>query len=275
MSAVNDPRMIELVSVGRAFRRGDGARVQAVEGVSLTIREGQFVCLIGASGSGKSTLLHMIAGLLPPSEGAIVVAGRQIDGPGPERGMVFQKDSVFPWMRVIDNVEYGLKCRGVAAAERRAVARAYLARVGLAPVERAWPRELSGGMLKRVAIATVFANGGRVLLLDEPFGALDYVTRHQLQRVLLDLWDEGGEASRRTVIFVTHDVDEALSLADRILVFRGGRAVDDIAVEAERPRDTDSLLEPAMVAIKHRLLDHLGLERSAPKPPRAATGAAA
>ena len=271
---VTDSRMIELVNIGRSFRRADGRTVAAVSDVSLTIPEGEFVCLIGTSGCGKSTLLAMIAGLLAPSQGSVVVDGREIDGPGPERGMVFQRDSVFPWMRVVDNVEYGLRCRGVAAPERRAVALRYLDRVGLGHVERAWPRELSGGMLKRVAIATVFANGAKVLMLDEPFGALDYVTRHQLQRVLLDLWDDGrAGTTRRTVLFVTHDVDEALLLADRILVVGAGRIVDDIRVEAPRPRDTDTLLRSDAVAIKHRLLGHLGLER--PLAQGRAAGAAA
>jgi len=260
MSALRNARMIELSHVGRSFTRGDGQNVRAVDDVSLTVPEGEFVCLIGPSGCGKSTLLQMIAGLLEPSNGAIVVAGREIDGPGRERGMVFQKDSVFPWMKVLDNVEYGLKCRGMPAEERRTIARAYLQRVGLAHVENAWPRELSGGMLKRVAIAAVFANGGQVLLLDEPFGALDYVTRRHLQDALLDLWDEAGKA-KRTVLFVTHDVDEALTLADRVLVIHSGRIIDDLSVAATRPRTTDSLLAPAMVAIKHKLLAHLGLEQ--------------
>ncbi len=269
-----DARMIELIHLGRSFRRADGREVAAVSDVSLTIPEGEFVCLIGTSGCGKSTLLSMIAGLLAPTAGSVVVDGREVDGPGPERGMVFQKDSVFPWMRVVENVEYGLRCRGVPPAERRAVARSYLERVGLAHVESAWPRELSGGMLKRVAIATVFANGGKVLMLDEPFGALDYVTRHQLHDVLLGLWDDGGAgAARRTVLFVTHDVDEALLLADRILVVKSGRIADDIRVEATRPRDTDTLLRPDIVGAKHRLLGHLGLERRAPRP--LAEGAAA
>jgi NitT/TauT family transport system ATP-binding protein len=260
MTASADARMIELVHAERSFKRADGQTVRAISDVSLTIQEGEFVCMIGSSGCGKSTLLQMIAGLLEPTSGSIVVAGKEIAGPGRERGMVFQKDSVFPWMRVIDNVEYGLKCRGVVAAERHDTARAYLRRVGLSHVENAWPRELSGGMLKRVAVATVFANGGRVLMLDEPFGALDYVTRHQLQDVLLGLWDEAGQTARRTVLFVTHDVDEALSLADRILVIHAGRLVDDLPVTAARPRNTDSLLLPEMVAIKHTLLAHLGLE---------------
>jgi NitT/TauT family transport system ATP-binding protein len=256
--------MIELAHLARTFRRADGQAVRALDDVSAIVREGEFVCLIGRSGCGKSTLLQIVAGLLPPSAGSVVVAGHEVTGPQRERGMVFQKDSVFPWMRVIDNVEYGLKCRGVPARQRREIARDYLGRVGLSHVENAWPRELSGGMLKRVAIATVFANGANVLLLDEPFGALDYVTRHQLHDVLLDLWDEPGATSRRTVLFVTHDVDEALSLADRILVFDAGRLVDDIAVGVARPRTTDSLLLPQMVEIKHTLLAHLGLERLRP-----------
>jgi NitT/TauT family transport system ATP-binding protein len=255
-------RMIELVQVNRRFRRADGQTVNAVSDVSFVIPEGQFVCLVGPSGCGKSTLLQMLAGLLEPSDGRIAVAGKPVAGPGPDRGVVFQKDSVFPWMRVIDNVEYGLKCRGVAAADRRRIARTYLDHVGLSHVERAWPRELSGGMLKRVAIATVFANGGRVLMLDEPFGALDYVTRHQLQDVLLALWTADGADRRRTVLFVTHDVDEAIALGDRILVYRAGRQADDIAVTASRPRTTDSLALPEMVGIKHKLLHHLGLERA-------------
>src|ERR1700722_16502455 len=261
-------RMIELVHLARNYTRADGQRVSAVDDVSLIVPEGEFVCLIGPSGCGKSTLLQMIAGLVGPSSGAIVVDGKEIDGPGRERGMVFQRDSVFPWMRVIDNVEYGLKCRGVAAGARRDIAHDYLKRVGLSHVERAWPRELSGGMLKRVAIAAVFANGGEVLLLDEPFGALDYVTRRQLQEVLLDLWEEPGRAVP-TVVFVTHDVDEALLLADRIVAMRNGAIVDDIPVGAARPRDTDTLLLQDMVAIKHRLLGHLGLAHAA----RGAAGA--
>jgi NitT/TauT family transport system ATP-binding protein len=256
------PRMIELAHVARRFRRADGTAVNAVNDISFIIPEGEFVCLVGPSGCGKSTLLQMLAGLLEPSDGDMVVGGKEVTGPGPDRGVVFQKDSVFPWMRVIDNVEYGLKCRGVPAAERRDIARTYLKHVGLSHVERAWPRELSGGMLKRVAIATVFANGGRVLMLDEPFGALDYVTRHQLQDVLLNLWDADGSGTRRTVLFVTHDVDEALSLADRIMVFRAGDQVDDIPVTVARPRTTDSLLLPEMVEIKRKLLHHLGLDHA-------------
>ncbi len=263
--------MISLESVSRSFERADGQAVRAVDDISFEVPEGEFVCLVGPSGCGKSTLLQLVTGLLPPSGGAVRVAGTPVRGPGAERGMVFQKDSVFPWMRVIDNVEYGLRCRGMPKAERRRVARHYLEMVGLAHVERAWPRELSGGMLKRVAVATVFANGAGVLMLDEPFGALDYVTKHQLHSVLLTLWGEGDEGKRRTVLFVTHDVDEALILADRILVIHSGRLIDDIRVEAPRPRTTDTLLEKEMVHHKHVLLAHLGLEpRTRPAAPQRA-----
>ncbi len=250
----------------RQFRRADGQAVSALDRVTFSIPRGQFVCLLGPSGCGKSTLLQIIAGLLPLSAGSVEVDGRPVTGPGPDRGVVFQKDSVFPWMRVIANVEYGLKCRGMAKAERTALARRCLEQVGLGHVAHAWPRELSGGMLRRVAIATVFANGGNVLMLDEPFGALDYVTRHQLHDVLLELWAKPADGRLRTVVFVTHDVDEALTLGDRILVMRAGRMIDDIAVTADRPRTTDSLLEPEMVRHKHTLLAHLGLERRAAEP---------
>jgi len=197
-----------------------------------------------------------VAGLLPCTDGEIHVDGRAIAGPSPERGLVFQKDSVFPWMRVIDNAAYGLACRGVGKPQRLETARRFLSQVGLSHVERAWPRELSGGMLKRVAVATVFANSPKLLLLDEPFGSLDYVTRLQLHRVLLRLWDE----YRPTVLFVTHDVDEALLLADRIVVMKDGRVIDDRRIDVPRPRTVESLVTPDPVREKEILLKHLGLD---------------
>jgi NitT/TauT family transport system ATP-binding protein len=244
--------------VSRQFKRRDGAVINALSDVSVDIAKGEFVCIVGPSGCGKTTLLQLCSGLDMPSGGVIRANGETIKGPGPDRGVVFQKDSVFPWMTVIRNVEYGLKCRGVAQAERNKAAMHYLTRVGLAHVADAWPRELSGGMLKRVAIASVFANGSPILLLDEPFGALDYVTKHKIHDVLLELW-EASEGTRRTVLFVTHDVDEALTLADRILVMREGRLVDDLKVAADRPRTEESLSAREMITLKRRLLDHLGL----------------
>ena len=251
---------ITFSNVSRTFKRADGQVVTAVDHVSAHVREGEFVCFVGPSGCGKTTLLQMVSGLLTTSDGAISVGSKAISGPGPDRGFVFQKDSVFPWMRVIDNVEYGLKQRGVSARTRRQTAERYLRLVGLSHVAGAWPKELSGGMLKRVAIATVFANRSDVLLLDEPFGALDYVTKRQLHDVLLDLWADAPGGRRRTVLFVTHDVDEALLLADRIVVIKEGRLVDDIDVDAVRPRNTDTLASPEVLEIKHKLLVHLGLE---------------
>jgi NitT/TauT family transport system ATP-binding protein len=249
---------LEAITVSRTYTRRDGSVIHALSEVDIAIQEGEFVCIVGPSGCGKSTLLQICAGLDHPTHGSIRTHGTPISGPGPDRGVVFQKDSVFPWMSVLDNVEYGLRCRGVPAAERKAAALHYLARVGLAEVADAWPRELSGGMLKRVAIASVFANGSDVLLLDEPFGALDYVTRHKIHDVLLELWNEVDRA-KRTVLFVTHDVNEALTLADRILVMRGGKVVDNLAVEHDRPRDDETLADPAMIAIKRTLLEHLGI----------------
>jgi NitT/TauT family transport system ATP-binding protein len=246
---------LRLNHVSRSFRRSGGEILQAVDDFSALIPPHEFVCVIGASGCGKSTLLQLIAGLLPASRGKIEVDGVPVDGPSSERGLVFQKDSVFPWMRVIDNAAYGLTCRGIARTERLDTARKYLRLVGLSHVERSWPRELSGGMLKRVAVATVFANSPKVLLLDEPFGSLDYVTKLQLHQVLLTLWNE----NRPTVFFVTHDVDEALLLADRIVVMKAGRLIDDRRVSLSRPRTVESLALPEAVTHKEVLLRHLGL----------------
>ena len=247
---------VRMQHIRQFFRRSDGAVVEAVADVNITIANHEFVCVIGPSGCGKTTLLQILAGLLPMSQGQIEVDGNVVNGPSPQRGLVFQRDSVFPWMRVIDNVAYGLTCRGVEKTERVAIARKYLQQVGLAHVERSWPRELSGGMLKRVAIATVFANSPQVLLMDEPFGALDYVTKLQLHQVVLNLWRQ----YRPTVVFVTHDVDEAVLLADRIVVMKEGRIVDDRRIELARPRTVESLALHEAVAHKEVLLRHLGLD---------------
>ncbi|MBV8718565.1 MAG: ABC transporter ATP-binding protein [Chloroflexi bacterium] len=237
---------LQMRNVTRSFRRSKGDVVHAVDDFSLSIVDQEFVCLVGPSGCGKSTLLQMLAGLQPVNSGSIVLNGVPIDGPSPERGLVFQRDSVFPWMRVIDNAAYGLAARKIDKASRMKIAREYLQLVGLSHVEHSWPRELSGGMLKRVAVATVFANSPKVLLLDEPFGALDYVTRLQLQGVLLNLWSK----TRPIVVFVTHDVDESLLLADRIVVMKSGRLVDDRRVSLARPRTVESLAMPEAVATR-------------------------
>jgi NitT/TauT family transport system ATP-binding protein len=227
----------------------------ALNHVELDIPSGEFVVLIGPSGCGKSTLLNALAGLLLPTEGTIISAGEPVDGPDPRRGVVFQQDTTFPWMRVADNVGYGLRARGVPAAERKVVVEEYLQAVGLSDQRHAWPKELSGGMRKRVAIATAFAADPTLLLMDEPFGSLDFVTRTRLHGLLLQLWQRTG----KTIVFVTHDVDEALALADRIVVLSQGAVVDDIDVPFARPRTDELRRDSAAIDLRRHLLDCLGL----------------
>lgn len=238
------------------FEHVSGRRVEALRGISLDILPGQFVCIVGRSGHGKSTLLRALGGLNPLTSGEIHAAGQLVRGASAERGMVFQDDTVFPWMRVRTNVEFGLRAQGVAADQRKQLAAQWLERVGLHEFADSWPKELSGGMRKRVALATVFATGADILLMDEPFGSLDYVTRLTLHGLLLDLW----RRTRRTIVFVTHDVEEALILADRILVMKDGEIADDLAVRLTRPRDEEVRAHPDAVGIIKTIIHHLGLE---------------
>lgn len=249
--------IIEVRDVTRRFVHAGGTEVKALDRVTLQIRPGEFVCVIGRSGHGKTTLLQAIAGLVHPSSGTVVVGGKPVTGPGPDRGVIFQKDAVYPWMRVDRNVEYGMRVRGVERKLRRERTQEYLRLVGLSHVSRSWPRELSGGMRTRVAIASVFANDPSILLADEPFGALDFVTRRQLQFVLLEMWERTG----KTILFVTHDVEEALLLASRVLVVSAGTLAEDQPVNLPRPRTEDVLASPEALRLKHLLLGHLGLEQ--------------
>ncbi len=242
--------------IGVRFVRTDGTPVVALNGVSLDVFPGEFVCILGRSGHGKTTLLNVVAGLLSAQCGEVRVMDRPVTGPGTDRGVIFQQDAVFPWMRVEDNVAFGLRVHNVSKQERLQIAREHLALVGLSPVARAWPRELSGGMRARVAIAAVFANDPPMLLADEPFGALDYVTRRQLQAVLRDLWQRTG----KTVLFVTHDVDEAMMLATRVIVVKNGGIAEDRAIDLPMPRSDDDVAAPEGLALKHLLLHHMGLE---------------
>lgn len=247
---------IELSGLTVVFERASRGVVQAVADVSLTVPYGEFVCMIGRSGEGKTTLLNVIAGLVKPTQGTVLMGGRKIEGPGADRGLIFQADSVFPWMRVRANVEFGLRVRGVPKQDRKRITDEYLEAVGLSHVANSWPRELSGGMRARVSVAGVFANDPTVLLADEPFGALDYLTRRGLQVLLLRLWAQTG----KTVIFVTHDVDEAILLADRILVVGGGRIVLDEMVTLTRPRTEDVMESSEAGALRRLLFDCLGLK---------------
>ena len=248
--------ILSVRDIGVHFVRADGTTVLALDGVSLDVSPGEFVCILGRSGHGKTTLLNVVGGLLSAQRGEVRVMHLPVTGPGTDRGVIFQQDAVFPWMRVLDNVAFGLRVRNVSRQERLRIAREHLALVGLSSVARAWPRELSGGMRARVAIAAVFANDPPILLADEPFGALDYVTRRQVQAVLRDLWRRTG----KTVLFVTHDVDEAMMLGTRVIVVSNGRVAEDRAIELPMPRSDDDVATPAGLALKHLLLHHMGLE---------------
>jgi NitT/TauT family transport system ATP-binding protein len=244
---------IVLRDVCREFTLEDGTKVNAVDGVSLHIPGGEFVCVLGPSGHGKSTLLNMIAGFLPPTAGTIEVDGRPVTGPGADRGVVFQRDTLFSWRRVADNIGFGLQAKGMNKAQRTAIVDRYLKLTGLERFGRAWPKQLSGGMRRRVAIAAVFANEPEVLLMDEPFVGLDYGRRAQLHEVLLELWGR----SRNTVFFITHDVDEAIALGDRILCVLDGRIALDERVDLERPRTNEALASPKASELRTRIMARL------------------
>ncbi len=239
-----------------SLRVGQGVQAfEAVQDISLTVEPGEFVCLLGPSGCGKSTLLGALAGHLQPSKGAITVDGVAVDGPHAERGLVFQHHTLFPWRRVIDNVAFGLKMQGVPRAELRRRALELLAMVGLEEFAQHYPAQLSGGMKQRVEIARVLINHPRVMLMDEPFGALDAQTRLMMQQLLLQLWAR----IRTTIVFITHDIDEALFLADRILVMspRPGRIIEEIAVDFARPRDATLVTSENFTRLKRRCLQLL------------------
>ena len=210
----------------------------ALAGTSLSIAEGEFVCLIGASGCGKSTLLRVIAGFETATSGHVISAGRDVTGPGPDRGMVFQDYGLFPWLSVRDNIGFGPAARGLPKARIRETVDHFIDMVGLAKFATSYPHQLSGGMKQRVAIARVLANDARIVLMDEPFGALDAMTRERLQDELLDIWAR----TKLTVIFVTHAIEEAILLADRVVAMapNPGRIVSETRISLSRPRDVAS-----------------------------------
>jgi NitT/TauT family transport system ATP-binding protein len=216
----------------------DGKEMEALRDINLTIEENQFVCFIGPSGCGKTTLLRIVAGLEAPTSGAATIDGEPIVGPSPERGMVFQEYSLFPWRTILDNTVFGLELKGIDKAKREERGRQYLKMVGLEGFEKRYPHELSGGMKQRVAIARALVNDPKALLMDEPFGALDAQTRNTMQSELLRIWEE----EKKTVLFVTHSVDEAIYLADAIVIMsaRPGRIKDIIQIPLPRPRTRTS-----------------------------------
>jgi NitT/TauT family transport system ATP-binding protein len=232
--------MIEIERLSKTFDTARRARHLALSDISLDIGDGEFVSILGPSGSGKSTLLYIVGGFIAPSEGTVRVKGSPVTGPGPDRGPVFQEFALFPWKTVLGNITYGLDHQGVPRAEAAARAAALIEMVHLKGYENFYPKELSGGMKQRVAIARTLAYRPSILLMDEPFGALDAHTRTQLQRELLDIW----ERDRKTVLFVTHSVEEAVFLSDRVVVLTRspGRIKEIIDVALPRPRVRADLL---------------------------------
>jgi len=257
-AAVQD--ILTIRGVTKRFSVGDG-ELEALAPVDLSIPTGEFVCMIGASGCGKSTLLRIVAGFEEPTTGNVAMYGKAITGPGSDRGMVFQDYALFPWMTVRENISFGPRQRQLPREEIAKTADEFVRMVGLERFADRYPNQLSGGMKQRVAIARVLANDASILLMDEPFGALDALTREQLQNELLQIWKRTGV----TTIFVTHSVEEAVLLADRVLVMSAGpgRIESDFRIDLPRPRDVSS---PEFNALRRdiarRLTSHLTLARA-------------
>ncbi|MGK4000369.1 ABC transporter ATP-binding protein [Sorangium sp. So ce1024] len=244
------PAVMRLAGVSRRYE-GDRGRVTALDGVSFEVRRRELISVIGPSGCGKSTLIRIVAGLDAPSEGDVLIDGSPVTGPGADRGMVFQGYTLFPWLTVKKNVMFGLKMRGVPGGEAARLALEWLDVVGLADFADHYPAQLSGGMKQRVAIARALANEPRILLMDEPFGALDAQTRASMQAHLLRIWERVDV----TVLFITHDLDEAIYLSDRVVVLGAspGRVLEIIEVPVARPRGPEQLLSGHFLATKRRL----------------------
>ena len=245
--------------VTRIFPARQGhAPTRALEPVALTIGNNDFVTILGPSGCSKSTLLRIVAGLDHPTSGKVRLDGREVTGPGADRGMVFQSYTLFPWLTVRENIAFGLRERGMPEDKRNAVADRFIQQIGLNGFENHWPKQLSGGMQQRCAIARALANDPKILLLDEPFGALDNQTRVLMQEMLLGIW----ERDQKTVLFVTHDIEEAIFLGSRVLVMsaRPGRIKADIKIALPHPRSYKIKTSPEFVALKERLVEEIRAE---------------
>ncbi len=244
---------LEIRNLTRSFTREDGSEMIVLDNLDLAVSDKEFVCILGSSGCGKTTLLRLIAGLDQEREGQIVLDGEEMQGPSPKVGFVFQEYSLFPWRSVIDNIAFGLEMNGIGREERYLIADRYLDLVGLKQFKNSYPSELSGGMRQRVAVARALALEPVLLLMDEPFGALDAQTRNMLQKELLEIW----EKTKKTIIFITHSVDEAVYLADRIIVLtpRPGRICQIFPIELKRPRDRTSV---EFAQVRRSVLDLMG-----------------
>ena len=244
---------VRIEDVDMVFGKRRETAVTALEDISLEVADREFSVIVGPSGCGKSTLLRLVAGLVTPSGGNIRLDGTAITGPSRDRGMVFQSYTLFPWLTVIRNVEFGLSLKGTDSGERRRISQRFIELVGLKGFEHAYPKQLSGGMMQRVALARALANDPKVLLMDEPFGALDSQTRSLMQELLLRIWED----QHKTVLFITHDIDEALFLGDRVYVMtaRPGRIKEEVDVHSPRPRGVEVLTSPEFVELKRRVTD--------------------
>jgi len=246
------PAKIRIANLRKAYRSTDGGEVLALDGVTLAVHAAEFVTIVGPSGCGKSTLLYILGGFIAPSAGDVLVDGAPITGPGVDRGVVFQEYALFPWLTVMQNITYGLEMKGLPRAERETIARRYVKLIGLEGFEGRFPRELSGGMKQRVALARTLAYEPDILLLGEPFGALDAQTRGLMQDELLRIW----EATRKCVVLITHDVSEAVYLSQRVCVMsrRPGRILAEFPVHLDRGgRREDVILSPAYTEIRNRV----------------------
>jgi NitT/TauT family transport system ATP-binding protein len=245
------PVTLEVKGLGKEFETPGGSVVTALKDINFKTHKREFVCVIGPSGCGKSTLIRILAGLETPSSGAVLLDGKEVRGPGPDRGMVFQGYTLFPWLTVKKNVMFGLVQSGRARDIAEEEARQWIDLVGLTKFADSYPHQLSGGMKQRVAIARALANQPRILLMDEPFGALDAQTRAKMQAYLMEIWQNIDI----TILFITHDLDEAIYLADRILVLKAhpGEVQELIEVPVPQPRSPEQLLSPEFLATKKRL----------------------
>ena len=250
MTVNEAPVKVQIKNVVKVFNGRNGEMV-ALNGVSLDIHENEFVCVVGPSGCGKSTLLNIIAGLLEPTSGEVYCDGKLVEGTGTDRGVVFQQYALFPWLTVKKNVRFALEMRGIKGKEADELAMKYLEKVDLVKFADHYPKELSGGMKQRVAIARAYAAEPQVLLMDEPFGALDAQTRTQLQSELLETW----ERDRKPCFFITHDVDEAIILAQKVIVMsaRPGRIKEIIDIDIPYPRGQETKMSPRFLELKNHI----------------------
>jgi|688.fasta_scaffold300523_2 ABC-type nitrate/sulfonate/bicarbonate transport system ATPase subunit len=257
MTAAARTSILTVRGVERRFESSTGSTL-ALQATDLDVAENDFVTILGPSGCGKSTLLRIVAGLDHPTAGEVRLDGRPVRGPGADRGMVFQSYTLFPWLSVLDNVCFGLRERGLARAQQVEIAQGFIAKVGLNGFEHHYPKQLSGGMQQRTALARALANGPRMLLMDEPFGALDHQTRELMQELLLGIW----EAEAKTVLFVTHDIDEAVFIGSRVVLMsaRPGRIKLDRLVSLPHPRHYSVKTAPEFSSLKAELTEAVRVE---------------